>query len=440
MNPIKKLSQQADEQDWRQTDSWVRFGLITLAAFVGLLLILSIALSVSGAVIASGTVTVEGSYQAVQHREGGIVAKIPVKNGDLVAKGQLLVELDPTAARAALTVTTTRITELLIEEARLKAERDGADIITLPASLRARIDEPGLRAIAKSQSALWRARRNAFKGEQALLAQQIRQNEEQQAGLRSQLAATSKELRLTRETLAATRRLFNKGYSSRQQLITVERDAARLAGETGRLEGAVSANRSAIAEARLRLAQSKKAQTEKIVDELRQLRSKLNELEETRKTQADQLNRIRIRAPRAGFVHDLKVHTIGGVIAPGSTLAQIIPVNRDLLIEARIRPADIDKLHQGGQATIRFPAFNTATTPALQGTLSTVSAAQLDDDRTGSYFSALIALAPDEINKIPQGQRLVPGMPAEVFIKTESRSVLSYLLKPLMDAMSHSMR
>ena len=150
--------------------------------------------------------------------------------------------------------------------------------------------------------------------------------------------------------------------------------------------------------------------------------------------------RIEIRSPQAGYVHALSVHTIGGVVAPGATILQIIPIEKNLLIEARIRPSDVDKVHIGQAATIRFPAFNAKSTPALKGKVASVSAAQLDDPRSGSYFSVLIGLPADELAKIGNGHRLIPGMPAEVFIETEARSLLSYFLKPLGDAMSHSLR
>lgn len=434
------MGQTEAQADRDSTDAWVHFGFKTLVALGAAFILAAVAFSVSGAVIASGIVTVEGSYQTVQHRDGGIIAAILVKNGALVKRNDVLIRLDATAARAALGVTRARINELTIQTARLEAELAGASTIRLPAPLQRHINEPGLKAIIASQRSLFSARRNAQTGEQDLLAQRIRQLEDQLHGLQSQYKARAKEARLNQQSLKSIRKLFDKGYASQQRLVTLERDAARLTGDRGRLKSEVARARSAIIEARLQLAQSKKTYTQSIVDELRKVRMTLSELRQTRKTQAAKLDRIDIRAPRSGFVHALAVHTVGGVIAPGAALAQIIPVGRALLIEARIHPKDVDKVRIGQTTTIRFPAFNARRTPALKGVVKSISAAQLNDPRSGSYFSILVSLGPEELKKLGNAQRLIPGMPAEVFIETTPRSLLSYFLKPLGDAVAHSMR
>ena len=418
------MAKDQTKASWHSTESWVRFGFKTVGGFLAMSLLAAIVFSVSGAVIANGVVTVEGSYQTIQHRDGGIVKDILVKNGDLVKRNDVLIKMDATTARAALNVTNARINELRVQKARLESELSGSSTIQLPTDLQSHVADQGFSAMLASQRALFAAKRNARAGEEDVLTQRIRQLQSQLHGLQSQFDARAKEARLNRKTLHNIRKLYDQGYANRQQLIAAERDAARVTGDSGRLKSELSRVRSAITEARLRLSQSKKTYTQAAVDELRKVRMTLGELRQTRKTQAAQLKRIEIRSPQAGYVHALSVHTIGGVVAPGATILQIIPIEKNLLIEARIRPSDVDKVHIGQAATIRFPAFNAKSTPALKGKVASVSAAQLDDPRSGSYFSVLIGLPADELAKIGNGHRLIPGMPAEVFIETEARPCL----------------
>ena len=240
--------------------------------------------------------------------------------------------------------------------------------------------------------------------------------------------------------LASVKPLYDRGFVNQQRLIPVQRDSARLEGEVGRLASEMSKSKSAIAEAQLKIAQSDKDFTQAVVDELRKVQAGLAEVAEQRTTLEDKLRRIDVRAPRAGRIHALAVHTEGGVIAPGTPIMQIIPEGERLIVDAQLQPQDIDKVRKGQPAYIRFTAFDAKSTPRLEASVLNVSAAQITDSQNRSYFTAQVALAEGELAKLPNGRDLVPGMPAEVYIETGSRTILSYFIKPLGDAMARTFR
>ena len=427
-------------EEWHRTEPWVRLGMRTCGALFIALIVFGAVISINGAVVATGTVTVENNYKTVQHLDGGVVAKIHVRNGAMVKAGDKLLTLDGTADRANMSIIRSRINEQLIQLARLEAERDGKTSFDIPGPVTPFMAEPRIVTIVATQRALFAARRQSRNGEHSVLNQRIEQLSAQLLGLKSQQESKSRELSLLREDLQAVRGLFKKGFANRQRLSTLERDAARLEGEVGRLSGDTANVNGALSEARLKRAQSDKEFTEKVVDELRQLEASLRELEENRVKIADKLSRCTVRAPADGLVHAMQVHTEGGVVEPAKPLLQIIPNGERLVIEARVPPEQIDKVHQGSIAGIRFPAFNARSTPRLDGKVTTISAAQLTNEKGAPYFTALIEISSAELAKIGAGHRLLPGMPAEVYIQTGSRSMLSYIVKPLIDSMFPAFR
>ena len=208
----------------------------------------------------------------------------------------------------------------------------------------------------------------------------------------------------------------------------------------GRLVADIARSKGVIAEAGSKIVQSEKDLTQNVVDELRKVQAQQSETDEQRKTLADKLRRIIVRAPESGRIHALATHTEGGVIQPGTPIMQIIPDGERLVVEAMVQPQDIDKVRQGLSAAIRFPAFDARTTPRLNGKVSTVSAAELTGQQGKTYFTARVEIPATEIDRIASAHKLVPGMPAEVYIQTASRSILSYFMKPLVDAMARSFR
>jgi len=422
------------------TERWVQFGRRTVIWLCGGLLVISLVFSINGAVVASGTVNVESNYKAVQHLDGGIVAKINVKNGDRVKEGGVLVRLDDTAARAALGVTMSRLYDQWIQQARLEAERDRKDVFELPESVKAAESDPAVVASLRSQRTLFEARLTARLGEQSMLTQRIEQSHGEIQGLEAQLKGRREEAEINQKELSGLKPLFAKGFVNQARMSPLVRDAARLEAEIGRLIGDIARAKGALAEAKLKLAQSEKDFTQQVVDELRKVQAAINELEESRKGQKDKVERTEIRSPRDGFVHALAVHTEGGVITPAMTLMQIVPDGEQLVVDAQLPPTEIDKVRQGLNAGVRFPAFSARVTPRIEGKVVKVSPAQITDNQGKSYFTAQIEVSPAEIKKLGKDHQLIPGMPAEVFIETTSRSILSYFMKPLTDALSRAMR
>lgn len=428
-------------EDYGSTLPWIRLGNRVLGGLVLGIALFSV-ISISGAVVATGVVNVESNYKTVQHLDGGIVAKILVRNGDRVAAGASLVRLDETQAKAGHTIALAKVQDLLVQQARLEAERDRSRAITLPKEIEAAAGDPVLAKAIAAQRTLFEARMTAHVGEQNVLRERVEQTAGDAAGTEQLLKARRREAEISAGELASLKPLFDRGFANQQRFLPVQRDNARLEGEVGKLMSDYARAKSAHAEAQLRLAQSAKEFTQTVTDELRKVQVQLAEASEQRTALEDKLRRIEIRAPRAGRVHNLAVHTEGGVIAAGKDIMQIVPEGERLIVDAQITPQDIDKVRKGQAAYVRFPSFNAKSTPRLDGSVLTVSAAQLTDPAQGnrSYFTAQIVLAEGELLKLPKGHELVPGMPAEVFIETGERSIMSYLVKPLLDAVSRTFR
>ncbi|MEO1206166.1 MAG: HlyD family type I secretion periplasmic adaptor subunit [Pseudomonadota bacterium] len=436
--PRGRPAQASNDVDWQTSSAWVKTGRRVVLGVVAGAVILSTVLSISGAVVATGSVTVESSYQQVQHPTGGVVSQILVKNGDFVRADQPLLRLDETRAEADLGVVSSRAENLTVQSARLIAERDSLETFRLPKTLDASKDN--VQQVFEAQQALFRARRKTRLGEQSVLDQRLRQLEGEIRSLKSQRDARRRERDITRKELSTVLPLFDRGYVSRQRVAPLQRDAARLDGDLGRLEAELGKMESAIAETELRKQQAEKQFLNEVVTELSRVSGALEEQRLELDKLRDTLKRTTIVAPKAGFVHDLQANTIGGVIQPGRPIAQIIPDGDTLIVEAKVAARQIDRVHTGQVAFVTFPAFNARTTPRLEGTLTRLSPAEIVDQQGRATYTARIRIPPAELLRIGRGHRLIPGMPAEVFIETTSRSILSYILKPLTDAMGQAFR
>ncbi|MEL7526325.1 MAG: HlyD family type I secretion periplasmic adaptor subunit [Pseudomonadota bacterium] len=390
---------------------------------------------ISGAVVSSGTVVVESNIKQVQHREGGIVRQINVKDGDLVESGDLLLSLDDTVTRANLAVITKQLRELTAQELRLEAERDEMQAISWPQE---RIESLG--DIERGQQLLLEARQNSKEGRKNQLEEQIRQFNKQSEGLEAQVTAKESEIELIKEELADLDGLLNKQLVSKSRVSALRREQARLSGEYGDLIAQIARTKEAISERQIQILQIEESYRAEVLEQLQEARSRIAQLEEQKIAAEDELTRVDIVAPRNGFVHQLSVHTIGGVVAPGETVMQIVPREDQLIIEAQVQPVDIDQLAPGQEARIRFPSFDQRTTPELNAKLLTVAADLTQDERTGlSYYTAKLVIDDAEMEKLGS-QTLVPGMPVETFLQTGERTVLSYLVKPVTDQIAHAMR
>ncbi len=428
----------ATSGDWQASEPWVRTGLRVVVWLFGGLLVFMALVSISGAVIATGSVTVEGNYKTVQHLDGGIVAEILVRNGDRVKAGDTLVRIEAAQVQANLGVTRQRVQDLRIQKARLEAERDFRSNFALPAGID--ISDTETAGIVAAQMSLFNARRASEDGRQSVLRQRLVQLQDAIRGLESQRTATKKQGEINARELASVLPLFEKGFVNQQRVAPLQRESARLEGEMGRLAAEIAKINNAIGETELQMAQSRKDYLSEVADELRRVETALGEQMETFGAASDRAARTEIKAPVSGLVHALAVHTEGGVITAATPILQIIPEGAKLQVEARLEPQSIDKVHAGLNATVRFPAFDSHTTPRVTGRVIKVSPAEIEDDRGQRYFTAQIEVPPEEIARLGRAHRLVPGMPAEVFIETAARSILSYLLKPLTDTVTRAFR
>jgi len=387
----------------------------------------------AGAVAVPGNLVVQSNVKAIQHPTGGVVAEIKVHNGMRVAAGDLLVRLDATQTQANLQMVSKQLDELRARIARLVAERDGLDRPQIPSELKARSTEDAVRSLLASEDSLFKARLNARTSQKDLLQGRVAQLSEEISGLEAQVASKAKQLELIAGEMTGVQDLYDKRLVPLTRLTTLQRETARIEGERGQLTSAIAETKSKIGEAQLQIVRLDQDFRTDVVKELGETQGKEAELVERGVAARDQLDRIEIRAPTSGVINQLSVHTIGGVIRAGDTIMEIVPDTDDLQIEARLQPNDIDQVRTGQKAFVRFSAFNQRLTPQLIGAVSYVSADTSHDQQTNApYFTVRIALSEDELRRLG-GLQLVPGMPAEVFMQTGSRTMMSYLLKPITD-------
>lgn len=418
---------------------YMLFGFLIVLTLIGGVAGWAATQQISGAVIATGRVVVDSNLKKIQHPTGGVVEQITVKNGDSVNKGQLLIRLDETITKANLSVITKQISELSVRAARLEAERDGSEKIVIPKFL-IRQETPEVQRIIDGETILFHSRREGRIKQKQQLRERIAQHRQEIIGIEGQVVAKATEIKLIGEELEGLETLEAQNLVTTNRMVSMRRQAARIEGERGQLVASIARIRGQIAEVELQiLTLDEDAQT-KIVDELRQIESKLAELAERRITAEDQLDRIDIRAPIPGIVHQLSVHTVGGVINSAEPVMMIVPLDDNLVIEARVQPQDIDRVYQGQKARVRFTAFNQRTTPELDGIVNRIGADLTRDEITGeTFFTVRIKFSDQQIARLGDN-KLQPGIPADVQIRTSDRTALSFLMKPLEDQLSKAFR
>ncbi len=395
----------------------------------------------NSAVIATGTVKVFSSRKLVQHLEGGIVKDIMVKNGDEVQEGQVLVVLDQTRAVADSRRVQTQYDQAAATVARLIAERDDAEAIKFPDHLMARRDQESVAETIDGQMKLFEARRQSHEGQLSMVGERMNQLKEEISGLRAQAEAKAEQIRLITEELEGLRELHERGYAPRTRILALERAAAQLRGERGDHVARVAQAKVLISEAELEKLQVTKTYREQVVAELRERQTEMYDLSETLDKVAFQLEHTEIRAPNSGIVVNKQVSAIGQVIRPGETVLELVPQDDSLIIEAQVRPQDVDDVHEGLGASIQLTGLSSRTTPRLEGTVTYVSADSLVDERSGmSFFTANIDVPDEELARIGENQTLMPGMPADVFIQTGARTPLQYLVQPISDSLGRAWR
>jgi HlyD family secretion protein len=415
-------------------------GLIAVALLAGGVGGWTATTDISGAVIAPGVLVVDTHVKKVQHPTGGIVGEILVRDGDRVEAGDVVLRLDDTITRANRAIIVKGLTELVARKARLEAERDGADAVTVPAALAARSNDEQVAHVIAGEQRLFDLRQASRIGQKDQLRQRITQLRESITGLQLQADAKAEEIVLIARELKGARDLFERNLYPITKMTNLEREATRVKGEKGNLISASARARAMVAETELQIIQIDRDLASEVAKELREIDAKIGEFVERKVTAEDQLKRIDIRAPQAGIVHQSIAHTVDGVINAGETIMLIVPRAENLTVEAKVSPQDIDQLRLGQTAMLRFSAFNQRATPEIEGTLSRISADITTDERTGaSYYTVRVAMSVEEIARLGD-VALVPGMPVEVFAKTGDRKVISYLVKPLSDQITRAFR
>lgn len=419
----------------------LRIGLAAAVLIAGATTAWSVFVKLDSAVVTQGHVVVESNVKKVQHPTGGIVGAIHVREGQRVREGDVVVRLDETATRSALGIVLNELTATRARVARLIAERAHATAIAFPEDLvRHAAAEPETALVLQGETQMFNSRTATRAGQKAQLTERAAQLAQELKGFGEQAQSLTTQLKVAREELANLRDLQEKRLVTVPRITGLEREIARNEGALGETMARMAATRSRISEAELQVLQLDKDHATEVAKELREGETKVAELQERRIAAEDQLRRVDIRAPIAGIVHQLAVHTVGGVVGSTEALMLIVPETDRLIVEVRIAPQDIDQVHVGQAARVRFTAFNQRTTPELKGTLYRVASDITRDGQTGvSYFTAGVDVAEDEIRKL-NGLKLIPGMPADAFIRTGERTFASYIVKPLSDQMQRSMR
>jgi HlyD family secretion protein len=397
-------------------------------------------MTLSGALIAQGSVVVDTNVKKVQHPTGGIVGQLNVRDGDHVKQGDIVVRLDDTVTRANLAIVTKGLDELYARKARLESERDGASAVKFPPDLLARANDPDIASILDGERKLFELRSNARAGQKAQLRQRVEQLNEEVRGLKAQGVSKDKETKLINREKDGVYDLWKQKLVPLTKLTELERAAARLEGESGQLIAQTAQVAGKISETELQIIQVDRDLSSEVAKETREIDGKIGEFVERKVTAEDQLKRVDIRAPQNGMVFQSNVHTVGGVITAGDAIMLIVPDADNLTVEAKVNPQDIDQVRPGQTALLRLSAFNQRTTPEIYGKVTRISADAATDQRTGqTFYTIRISMAPDEVAKLGE-VKLVPGMPVEAFVQTDERTMISYLVKPLHDQLMRMFR
>lgn len=424
----------------RSIRSHVLVGGLGFLTLTGLLGGWAVGTEIVGAVIAQGSLVVETSLKKVQHPVGGVVSELMVRDGDRVKAGDIVMRIDATMTRANLAIIVKSLDQFTARKARLESERDRAGKVVFPKALLDRSNDTDIVAMLDAEQRLFETRSAVRESKKRQLEQRVRQLRDEIAGMEAERAANFREQGMVDEELIRFRSLHERGLMEKSRLSTLERQATDIDGDIGRLMAGIAGVEAKISETALQILQIDEQWSEEVGSDLREMDARIGEYVERRVAAEDQLKRVDILAPQDGVVHQLAVHTVGGVIAPGEQIMMIVPEVDKLVVEAKVAPQDIDQIYYGQATNLRFSAFNQKTTPEITGTVERISADVTVDQRTGaSYYLVRVATSQEQIKRLGEFH-LMPGMPVEAFITTGERSVLSYFLKPLMDQASRSFR
>jgi len=418
---------------------WTTF--FTIVFFGGSAIAWATFVPLKSAIIASGVVVVEANIKKVQHPTGGVVKALYVEEGQRVTAGEIVARLDDTTTRANWGIILNELHALQVRRVRLIAEQLGRDEIIVPSKLIKRAQqEASFKEIIYGERTLFASRRATKAGQRAQLRERVAQMLAEVSGLEKQHKALNQQLSITETELSDLSVLKKQGLVQRPRITSLLKEISRAHGLIGDNEAKIAKTQGRIAETKLQALQIDKDFSAEAARELRDVETRIAELMERKSAAEDQLRRVDIRAPISGIVHQLTIHTVGGVISPAEPIMMIVPTSAKLTISARVSSMDIDQIHYGQPVRVRFSAFDRNTTPSLNGTVHRIGAALSNDEKTGqTYYSIGIEISPSELSRLGS-LHIVPGMPIEVHITTGQRTTASYLLKPLLDQMQRAMR
>ncbi|GAA6155342.1 HlyD family type I secretion periplasmic adaptor subunit [Pyruvatibacter sp. HU-CL02332] len=396
----------------------------------------------AGGAIAPGIVSPDGSLKTVQHLEGGIIRELLVKDGDRVAEGDPVVVLEETQAKANFEVLNGQRRSFAAAQARLEAEQVDAEDISFPAWLTAEAQsEPAAQKVIDSETAIFMSRRETQSGTSQILGQRVAQLREEINGFEQQILSDEVQVDLIGQEISSVKTLVRKGLERKPRLLGLQRRQAEISSAMSGRKASIARAQQQIGETEIRITTARSQFLDEVAGQLSEVRTRLASVEEEIEARRDVLDRTVISAPVSGVVVGRRFSTAGGVVRPGDTILDIVPDGGNLQIDARISPTDIDIVHTGLTAKVHLLSFSQRALPAIDGTVQTVSADSLEDDRTGErYYKAQVLIDAKHLAEAGDDIQLTPGMPADVLIVTGERTLLSYLSQPLRDSFRRSFR
>jgi HlyD family secretion protein len=429
-----------------KADAWqpdvrapARYGKALILAFVIIFGGWGYFVPLDGGAVAPGVINPDSGKKTIQHLEGGIIADLPVREGEVVKIGQPLVVLESTQARAAHEALVQQRLSLVARKARLDAEKASQNRIELPQELRAA--DPQIRSIVEAQQEVFETRRTTHASRRDILAQRIEQLVQQIKGYEAQVESTSRQIDFVSEELRAKEYLVARGLLPKPDALRLKRTDAEISGKRGEYVAEIARGRQQIGEAKMQMLGVDAERADQIAADADKVRGELTEVNEKLQASADIVKRTVVVAPVNGTVVDVKFKTIGGVVQRGEPIMSIVPAGDELIIEARLTPLDVKAVHGGLEAKIHLSAYSSRSVPKIPGTVRTVSADRLMDDATHQpYYLARVAVDRQTLHRLAPSVDLIPGMPVEVLVVTERRTMMEYLAKPFREALWRSFR
>ena len=435
--PYDATNQLAPDQRARPT---ILIGLMLMILLFGVIGLWAAIVPLKSGAIAPGRVMSEGNRKEIQHLEGGIIKEILVKDGDIVKAGQVLVRLDATTAKAKSEQVLGQYLAAKATESRLIAERDGKASITFPDEyLRQENANSKVKDALDTQRRLFTTRRDALQGQISVLNQKAAQSGEEIRGLKEQVTSANTQIGLLNQEITTVQGLLASGNALRPRLLALQRQQADMMGRRGESQAQISRAMQGINESKISILNVKNDFLNKVAAELKDTQVLLSSLEEQARSTTDIARRVEVTAPTAGIITSLNIHTIGGVVGAGAVMMYLIPTEDKLIVEAHVSPQDVDAVHAGLLAQVRLTAFKSRYLHPVEGKVETISADRVDDKNTQqSYYVARIEIPQSELATLGKNIKLTSGMPADVLIVTGSRTMLSYIMRPIRESFGHA--